>query len=312
MPKWLIYSTISMLIWAAWSLLSPIASTGLSGGMVQLLSSVGLIPVALLLLFSRNIRRNTDLAKGFALALGTGILAGTGNIMVYYALAHGGPVSVVFPISSLAPLVPILAAPLLFNERIGAVQAGGVVAALIAIVLLNTSPAPEASNESIHWFTTWMIYALLSLVIFGITYLPQKGATYFISDELSTVAFAVGYLVLDAVLMLIDPSLTWTIPARAGFASILIGALTGFGALTLFMAYRHGKASIVTPYVQLFPVITVLLGVPLFQERIDWLRGIGIVTALAAGVVLSLEEDVPSVAAQGLSHEPGIHATDKQ
>lgn len=299
MPKWLIYSTISMLIWATWSLLSPIASAGLSGGMIQLLSSAGLIPVALLLLFSPNIRRNAHLGKGFSLALATGILAGTGNIMVYNALAHGGPVSVVFPISSLAPVVPILAAPLLFKERIRGVQAGGIAVALIAIVLLNITPSSEATGQSLSSSTTWMVYTLLSLLIFGITYLPQKGATYFISDELSTVAFAVGFIVLDVVLVISDPSLTWGIPVRAGAVSIVIGVLMGVGSLTLFMAYRHGKASIVTPYVQLFPLITVLLGVPLFHERIDWLRGIGIVMALGAGVVLSLEKDDPSLASQG-------------
>ncbi|MCI0537040.1 MAG: DMT family transporter [Verrucomicrobiales bacterium] len=299
MPKWLIYSTISMLIWAAWSLLSPIASAGLSGGMIQLLSSAGLIPVALLLLFSKNLRQGAHLSKGLALALATGVLAGTGNIMLYHALAHGGPVSVVFPLSSLAPLVPVLAAPVLFQERIRGIQWGGIAVALLAVVLLNATPSTGAAIASASLGSTWMMYALLSLVLYGITYLPQKGATYFISDELSTVAFAVGFLVLDVALLMTDGSLTTNIPVKAGTVSVVIGTLTGFGSLTLFMAYRHGKASIVTPYIQLFPVITVLLGVPLFRERIDWWRGIGIALALGAGVVLSLDKDAPSLASQG-------------
>ncbi|MGH8246686.1 MAG: EamA family transporter, partial [Gammaproteobacteria bacterium] len=66
--------------------------------------------------------------------------------------------------------------------------------------------------------------------------------------------------------------------------------------LTLFAAYRHGKASIVTPFSQLFPIITVLVAVPLYHETIDLLRGIGIVAALAAGVILSIEKtDSPAV-----------------
>lgn len=303
MPKWLIYATLSMLNWAAWSLLSPLASNGLSGGMIQIVSSVGLVPVALLLLFSKNLRKGANLRKGLLLALVTGVLAGTGNIMVYNAVAHGGPVSVVFPLSSLATVVPVLAAPLLFKERIRGVQVGGIAVALIAVVLLNITPSPEstgseAPGESFNLFTTWMVYTLLSVLIFGITYLPQKAATYYISDELSTVAFAVGFIVLDVVLLFTDPSLTWAIPVKAGAASLVIGVLMGLGSLTLFMAYHHGKASIVTPYVQLFPVISVLVGVPLFHERIDWLRGIGIVAALAAGVVLSLDKDDPSLVSQ--------------
>jgi drug/metabolite transporter (DMT)-like permease len=69
--------------------------------------------------------------------------------------------------------------------------------------------------------------------------------------------------------------------------------LIGVGSLALFSAYRHGKASIVTPYVQLFPVISVLIGVPLYDERIDLWRGLGIIAAIGSGIVLSMEREPP-------------------
>ena len=290
MPKWLVYSTVSMLMWAIWSLVSPIASRTLSGSMVQLLSSIGLVPVALLLLFSPRLRKGTDFGKGLLLALVTGILAGTGNIFLYNALANQGPVSLVFPITSMAPLVLVLSAPFLFKEKLRGIQALGVGLALIAILLLNTTPSASASASPVSVFSRWMLYALLSLLAFGATFLAQKGATYFISDELCTVAYAVGFILLDFVLLATDRSLTWNVPAQAGWVSLFIGVLMGLGTLTLFAAYRHGKASIVTPFSQLFPIITVLVAVPLYHEQIDLLRGIGIAAALAAGVMLSMEK----------------------
>jgi len=288
-PKWLFYSTVSMLIWAVWSLLSPLASQDLSGSMVQMLSSAGLVPFALLLLFSKNLKKYTHLGKGVLLALATGVTAGLGNVMLYNALGSNGPASLVFPIISMAPLIPVLSAPFLFKERIRGLQAFGVVVALVAILLLNTTSSTSLPVASPGLFSGWMLYTLLALVIFGITFLTQKGATYFISDELSTVVFTVGFLLLDVILLFTDRSLTWTIPARAGWVSVFIGLLMGAGALTLFTAYRYGKASIVTPFSQLFPIITVLVAVPVYHEHIDSLRGIGIVAALLAGVILSLE-----------------------
>jgi len=288
-PKWLFYSTVSMLIWAVWSLLSPLASQDLSGSMVQMLSSAGLVPFALLLLFSKNLKKYTHLGKGVLLALATGVTAGLGNVMLYNALGSNGPASLVFPIISMAPLIPVLSAPFLFKERIRGLQAFGVVVALVAILLLNTTSSMSLPVASPGLFSGWMLYTLLALVIFGITFLTQKGATYFISDELSTVVFTVGFLLLDVILLFTDRSLTWTIPARAGWVSVFIGLLMGAGALTLFTAYRYGKASIVTPFSQLFPIITVLVAVPVYHEHIDSLRGIGIVAALLAGVILSLE-----------------------
>src|SRR2546427_10437892 len=136
MPKWLMYSTVSMLIWAIWSLLSPIASRDLSGSMVQILSSAGLIPFALLFLFSKNLRKHTYLGRGLLLALATGITGGTGNIMLYSALGHNGPASLVFSVISMAPLIPGLFAPFLFKEKILRLHAVGLATARIRSPLL--------------------------------------------------------------------------------------------------------------------------------------------------------------------------------
>jgi drug/metabolite transporter (DMT)-like permease len=189
----------------------------------------------------------------------------------------------------MAPLVPVLAAPFLFHEKIRAVQAVGAGLALAAIVLLNTAPASAGAVGQVAPWSSWMGYSLLSLFAFGITFLTQKGATYFISDELSTVAYTVGFILLDVVVLATDRSMTWNIPAQAGWASLFIGVLMGFGSLTLFAAYRYGKASIVTPFSQLFPIITVIAAVPLYEEPINLARGVGIVGALAAGIILTLE-----------------------
>ena len=293
MPKWLLYATISMLIWAFWSLLSPLASRGLSGSMVQIISSVGLVPFAVALLFSKNLKKGTSMGKGSALALATGVTAGLGNIMLYNALGLGGPASLVFPIVSLAPVIPVLTAPFLFKERIRGMQVAGIVIALIAIFLLNMSPSSSPNPGSFSLFSAWMVYALLALIIFGVTFITQKGATYFISDELSTAVYSAGFVVLDLALFMITPSLSWKIPVIAGWVSVFIGVLMGAGTLTLFAAYRYGKASIVTPFSQLFPIITVLVAVPLYHEALDLLRCIGIVAALAGGVILSLEKSTP-------------------
>ena len=299
MPKWFVYATISMLIWAAWSLLSTVVSRDLSGAMIQILSTAGLVPVAVVLLFSNALRKFTHLWRGLVLAFATGLMAGMGNILLYDALGHNGPASLVFPIIGLAPLVPVLLAPFLFKERISGLQALGIVVAMIAILLLNATPSsPGAAGSALG--STWMMYTLASLALFGLTFLTQKGATYFISEELSTVTFTCSFVILALVLSFADTSLKWDFPVRAAWLSVLIGVLMGTGVLTLFGAYRNGKAAIVTPYSQLYPVITVLAAVPLFHESIDLLRGIGIVVALAAGVVLSMEKTAAPDLNQGV------------
>ena len=65
------------------------------------------------------------------------------------------------------------------------------------------------------------------------------------------------------------------------------------GTLTLFAAYRTGKASVVTALTALYPGLTVVLAVPLLHERMDVRKLIAIALALGAGVALTYEKPTP-------------------
>ena len=79
MPKWLIYCTTAMLMFAIWSLIAPIAMRDLSAYMVQIVSTVGLIPFAVLLLFSKKLKKATDFKWGILFATGCGVFSAVGK-----------------------------------------------------------------------------------------------------------------------------------------------------------------------------------------------------------------------------------------
>src|SRR5205814_845887 len=115
---------------------------------------------------------------------------------------------------------------------------------------LFSLPNNAAITTSLSTFTKnvtapWMIYALAALALFGIAAILQKLATNNISSELSTVCFALGFIPV-ALYLVATQKLVWP-PTPAGWGlSILLGAMIGIGGLTLFAAYRDGKASVVT------------------------------------------------------------------
>ncbi len=308
MPKWLMYATIAMLIFAVaftmmpladkgakalehnmFGLPTPTVENGISPIMTQILSSFGLVPFAVLLLFSKKLLKATNYTWGILFASCCGITAGLGNLMFFQALAAKGPVSLVVPISAL-PLLPVIAGPLLFKERVSKAQAVGVGLALVAIVLLNTTADAGTDLKNVNWISDWMLYTLLALGLFGVAMTAQKAATYHISDELSTVIYTVAFLVLSGFLILWDKSLNWAIPPLAGSVALLFGVCMGAATLAFYAAYRYGKATVVTPFVLLYPLITVLVAVPAFGDKIDLPRGIGISLAVAACVLLSIEK----------------------
>lgn len=70
--------------------------------------------------------------------------------------------------------------------------------------------------------------------------------------------------------------------------SIGSGVLWGVGAIALFMVLERAKVSIVTPLVALYPIIAVLLGVIILHEKLTLANMVGVVFAIAAGVLLAL------------------------
>jgi transporter family protein len=158
----------------------------------------------------------------------------------------------------------------------------------------------------------WMVFALLALSFWGLTGLTQKLSTNEVSAEFSYTCFAAAFMPIGLVVVLTQ-SLDWRIPAAGWALAILGGVLNGLGSLTSFAAYRSGgKASIVTPLVALYPVVTVAAAVAFLGERVGLREIAGILLALSAAVALSFEtetspsgqSEIPPVAAAPFDDRP--------
>jgi bacterial/archaeal transporter family protein len=147
---------------------------------------------------------------------------------------------------------------------------------------------------------TWFWLSLLTLIFFGVTGVTQKLSTNNISFEMSFVWFCIAVCAISAAIAIFLPldwrSLNFPLIALAALG----GLLNGLGALTSFAALKQGgKASVVIPIINLYPLVTVA-GVWFFLgERLSTTQVMGIVLALAAVVFLSqesaAEELIPAV-----------------
>src|SRR5262245_15135419 len=105
MPRWLLYTLLTMLLWGGWGLVSKPLADKFSSWQVQALSAVGLLPVIGLLCFSKNRRRDLGRSRGFWLAFASGVIASLGNVAYYQTLAVGGKAASVTPLTALYPVV---------------------------------------------------------------------------------------------------------------------------------------------------------------------------------------------------------------
>ena len=137
----------------------------------------------------------------------------------------------------------------------------------------------------------WLGFAILALVLWGITGVTQKLATNRITSERSFLWFCWAMVALSVAVWVSVP-MHWQLGRLAVICAIAGGALNGLGAWTSFRALESGgKASIVISLVSLYPLLTVVLAILLLGERLTSIQTGGALTAIAAAILLSIETE---------------------
>ncbi len=294
MPKWLLYSLLTVLAWGVWGVLAvPLGH--LSAPQSQAFSAVGVAPLMVGLWFSPRIREGERKRRGSLYALAAGLVAGLGNLGYYKAVSAGAQASVAVSLTALYPAAAIAIAFFVLGERPNRVQALGIIATLGAIYLLNVGRAGGI-------FSPWLIFALVPIGLWGAAAVLTKAATDHASAELGAFWFLAAFLPISLLLVVLEP-MTWGLPATDWLLLALLGFTYGFGNLTVLAAYRcDGKASIVTPLAGLYPVVTILLAIVFLDEDVlprQW-AGIGLALLAVVGLVHETKPGAP------VPHEGGI------
>jgi len=134
-PKWLKHCLLCIGWWGVFGFLAKLGSNEASPSNLQVLFTVGMVPLVLVALIRSNFQVETD-RRGIIYGVLNGILAGLGSL-AYFAAMSLGQASIVGPVTSLFPLVTVVLALLLLKERINRLQGIGIILALVAIGVLS-------------------------------------------------------------------------------------------------------------------------------------------------------------------------------
>jgi len=280
MSRWMFWTAATVVSWGVWAVLAKAIGDSLSDAQKQALSTVGMVPVVLTFVLSKDLAVRGAGRRGVLYALLAGVVSGLANVPYYALVAHEKAAAVV-PLTALYPVVTIALAAAFLNERVNRVQAVGLALALAAIYLFNVS-------EESGLLSGWLGYAFVPMALWGAAAFLQKLATAHLSDKLAALLVVVGFLLTNLGLMAAGPwpgevtPRTWALVAALGF-------FLAFGNYTVVLAYATGKASVVTPLAGLYPVVSVPVALLVFKETVGPRTAAGIVCALAAVLALSFE-----------------------
>lgn len=132
---WLWYALIGIFFWGLWGFLSKIGADAANPLQMQILFTLGMLPVAGAMLLHTRTKLDRDLG-GISYGLLCGIATGAGTLGYYAALRHQSA-SVVTPVTGLFPVLTVILAFVLLRERLNKVQLAGMVLALASVVILS-------------------------------------------------------------------------------------------------------------------------------------------------------------------------------
>jgi len=279
--RWLLWTLAALLSWGVWAVLSKLLGASLSAEQSQALSTLGFLPVVVPLAFAGARRIQVASRKGLLLALAGGVVSCLGNIPYYATLARGEKFATVLSLAALAPLVTVLLAVLILRERLSRPQSLGLLLAGVALWLFNVS-----DNSGL--LSPVVLVALLPITLWGLSGFLQKVATNHVSVEVAALAYLGAFLPMGVYYGVTQP---WPadINGRTWATVVALGFFLAFGNFAVLAAYaRHGKASVIAPLVNLFPVVSIGIAL-LLGEKVGAREWAGILCALLSVVALSVE-----------------------
>jgi transporter family protein len=135
----------------------------------------------------------------------------------------------------------------------------------------------------------WLVYSIICLILWGLWGLILKFAykslpwvqVYFLSSLSS-------FLIALTIFLLYNRE-SIDLNSRATYTALLAGVFGGSGYIFFVKALEKGEASIVLPLTAVYPAVTVVLALLVLGEKMSVYQAIGVILAMAAVVLLSME-----------------------
>jgi drug/metabolite transporter (DMT)-like permease len=285
---WLVYALITTTFWGLWGALIEFPEkAGFPATLGYSVWALTMILPAVIALRVINWKLDHD-RRSVLLGALIGLTGAGGQLILFQALRLG-PAYLVFPIISLSPVVTILLAYGFLKERANSKGWTGIALAMIAMPLLSYQDPKNAASSGV-W---WIVLALLVFLAWGIQayYFKLANATMK-AESIFFYMTITSILLIPFALWMTDFSQPINWGFRGPYLAAMIQILNSIGALCIVYAFRYGKAIIVSPMTNaVAPVITVIISLLIHRAIPHALVMAGMVLALAATFLMSLEEE---------------------
>ncbi len=289
MPRWVILTALSAILFGVQAALIEIPEKFIRPPFPLTLGyvvwSITMLGCAAFALWRAHWRLQYD-RRALLYGNGMGLMGSIGTLLLFAAL-RDGPAYIIVPIASLYPVVTVILAATHLKERAGKWAVVGITLALVAILFLSLQ---EPGSSPVRGWV-WLVWSLLALVMFGLQGWLIKASAHALAEE--SVFFymaATAALVAPAAVWMTDFSLPINWGLSGPWLTAAIQLPNAVAALLAVYAYREGKVIIVGPIVGLYPLVTIVLSLLVYQRVPDLRTMAGMALALIAIALMAIGE----------------------
>jgi len=209
-------------------------------------------------------------------------ISGTVALTIFFMTIQHLPFAVAAVIQYLAPIFTMLFTMLLIGDRIFRIQWLFVAFAFIGVALISLQDV-ISSNDIISIEYLWLGLGMLSASISGIAYtaiVKLKATDHPINIVLYFPMVSIPFMIIWCMFDYVHPiGIEW-------FLLLMIGVFTQFAQILLTKALHYGPASVIAPFQYLGIIYALLIGLFIFDERLNTIVYIGVLLILS-GVLLN-------------------------
>ena len=150
---------------------------------------------------------------------------------------------------------------------------------------------PAGTHVNILTQKRWVIYTVLAAASWSI----WGTLTKYLSEEISPYSYQLLFTtgMLFSLPLLLKRLKNGAVNFKGIMCGVAISSFATFGNICVYQSFVHGgQASVVIPLSNLYPLVTILIAIAFFKERIHWLNAFGILIVIPAILFLSGQSEI--------------------